>query len=64
MANESKQVYTLEDQIIQLSKQVNVLARGESQRILIFNLPGGSSVKKGPLCFNCQNEKHMVWECN
>ena len=27
MANESKQVYTLEDQIAQLSKQVNALAR-------------------------------------
>ena len=29
IANESKQVYILEDQIAQLSKQVNTLARGD-----------------------------------
>jgi len=29
IANESKQVYTLKDQIAQLNEQVNALARGE-----------------------------------
>jgi len=60
MANESKQVYALEDQIAQLSEQVNALARGRSQRISTFNPPEESGVKKKPLCFNCQNEGYMV----
>ncbi len=53
MINESKQVYTLEDQIAQLSKQVNVLARRRFQRILTFNPFKGSNTKKEPLYFNC-----------
>src|SRR6266498_2140961 len=57
MANESKQVYALEDQIAQLSEQVNALTRGGPQRIPMFSPAGGSGVKKGPLCFNCQNEE-------
>jgi len=60
IANESKQVYTLKDQISQLSKQVNALAREGSQRIPTFNLVGGSDAKKGLLCFNCQNEEHIA----
>src|SRR6266540_4584603 len=60
MANESKQVYALENQIVQLSEQVNALAWGGPQRIPTFSPAGGSGVKKGPLCFNCQNEGHMA----
>ena len=60
MVNKSKQVYTLEDQIVQLSEQVNTLARGESQRILIFSLSGRSGAKKRLLYFNCQNEGHIA----
>ncbi len=64
IANKSKQVYALEDQIVQLSEQVNALVRGRSQRIPTFSPSGESSVKKGSLCFNCQNEGHMARECN
>ncbi len=64
MANKSKQVYVLEDQITQLSEQVNALVRGGSQRILTFSPSGGSGVKKRLLYFNCQNEKYMIRECN
>ncbi len=64
MANESKQVYVLKDQIIQLNEQINVLAKGGSQRVLTFNPLGGNGVKKGPFCFNCQNEGHITRECN
>src|SRR6266542_1445796 len=59
IANESKQVYALEDQIAQLSEQVNALTREGPQRIPTFSLTGGSGAKKGPVCFNCQNEGHM-----
>ena len=64
MANESKQVYALEDQIAQLSEQVNALTQGGSQRIPMFSPAGGSSAKKGLLYFNCQNEGHMARKCN
>ena len=64
IANESKQVYALEDQIAQLSEQVNALARGGPQRIPTFSPPGGSGAKKGLLYLNCQNEGHMVQEYN
>ncbi len=60
MINESKQVYVLKDQIVQLNEQVNVLARGGLQRIPMFNLTRESGAKKGPLCFNCQNEEHIA----
>ncbi len=52
IANESKQVYILEDQIAQLSKQVNTLAKEGSQRISIFSLLAKSGVKKRPFYFN------------
>ena len=64
MTNKSKQVYVLEDQIAQLSEQMNALAWGGSQRIPTFSPVGGSDVKKRLLCFNCQNEGHMTRECN
>ena len=64
IANESKQVYAFEDQIIQLSKQINALARGEPSKNLTFNLPGESDAKKRPFCFNYQNERYMARECN
>ncbi len=60
MANESKQVYALKDQIVQLSEQVNTLAKRELQRISTFSPLRGSGVKKEPLCFNCQNKGHMA----